>query len=169
MIFLSFFTGEEEVTLTVNGKSFALNLASMHEIREVIWKRKIVQKKHRNARNSLYATDSYFVYVLKMEYVSKIKNDCEKWSRIFLKSLHTQSFFSGNIFYFIESRLFQQNSQWPPSLNDLPHMFKSPIIINIKSFKIQHFKSNSKNILTWILELSWLSKKTRPIAKSTKN
>merc|ERR1719230_64137 len=26
--------GEEEVTLTVNGKSFALNLASMHEIRE---------------------------------------------------------------------------------------------------------------------------------------
>ena len=39
-----FFTGEEEVTLTVNGKSFALNLASMHEIREVICK-KIVQKK----------------------------------------------------------------------------------------------------------------------------
>ena len=26
--------GEEEVTLTVNGKSFTLNLASMHEIKE---------------------------------------------------------------------------------------------------------------------------------------
>ena len=36
LMFFTFFTGEEEVTLTVNGKSFALNLASMHEIREVI-------------------------------------------------------------------------------------------------------------------------------------
>ena len=92
MIFISFFTGEEEVTLTVNGKSFALNLASMHEIREVICKKNSPEK-HKNARNSLYATDSYFVNVLKMEYVSKIKNDGEKWSRIFFKSLHAQSLF----------------------------------------------------------------------------
>jgi hypothetical protein len=56
--FLFFFTGEEEVTLTVNGKSFALNLASMHEIREVICKKNSPEKQtflHKNASNSLYA------------------------------------------------------------------------------------------------------------------
>ena len=40
-----------------------------------------------------YMPDSYFVYVLKMEYVSKLKNEGEKWSRIFLKSLHAKRLF----------------------------------------------------------------------------
>jgi single stranded DNA-binding protein len=37
--------GEEEVTLTVNGKSFALNLASMHEIREDSGTARPIQRK----------------------------------------------------------------------------------------------------------------------------
>ena len=56
-----------------------------------------------NLINTQYATDSYFVYVLKMEYVTKInifgfkmmvKNGLEK---IFLKFLHRKAIF-GNFF-----------------------------------------------------------------------
>ena len=129
----------------MNGKSFALNLASMHEIREVICK-KGTQKNpaflHKNDSNnvcsvkkdtkprstvlgiffygtdvSCYAIDSYFVYVLKMEFVSKTKSDCEKWSRIFLKSLCAKTF-PDNIFYFIERRIFPQNCKFS-NMNDL--------------------------------------------------
>jgi len=37
--------GEEEVTLTVNGKSFTLNLASMHEIKEDSGTARPIQRK----------------------------------------------------------------------------------------------------------------------------
>ena len=58
--------------------------------------------------NTQYATDSYFIDVLKMEYVYKInifglkmmvKSGLEK---IFMKSLHAQSLFRKIFFYFIE-------------------------------------------------------------------
>ena len=56
--------------------------------------------------NTWYATDSYVLYVLKMEYVYKInifalkmmmKSGLEK---IFLKFLHAQSLFSESLFYY---------------------------------------------------------------------